>query len=326
VTTASVGPNAISVGSTAISSSGGVGGSNGLNAGPSYAQNIALTIPNTNNIFDIPNIDVRIDFRRYEFQGTIISRGAFSFNANDDASNFKVTYRVTNGSSVTVISSSAVPIPFDGLFRTYRFTYDNCLGKGSMFVNANLVWTSGNITPGQNLFWQSDGNLIIGSGLDGANINIPIFDNFILQPFLCSTLLPITLKTFTASKAQSRNIIEWTTASEMNNDHFILERSEDCLTWNQISKVKGLGNSSADFTYKVTDEYPLKTFNYYRLLQTDLDGEIKTVGLICVNNTPPKKPDIIRAVDLFGNIVPNNFTGPKIIFYSELSIQKVYEK
>jgi hypothetical protein len=62
ITTAVIGPNAISAGATATSSPGGVGGTNGLNPGaPSPASDINLTIPNTAGVFDQPNIDISID-------------------------------------------------------------------------------------------------------------------------------------------------------------------------------------------------------------------------------------------------------------------------
>ncbi|MCF0205889.1 MAG: T9SS type A sorting domain-containing protein, partial [Bacteroidales bacterium] len=87
------------------------------------------------------------------------------------------------------------------------------------------------------------------------------------------TLLPIELVSFTAECNESAAIISWTTATEKNNDHFVLERSADAENFSEIAVVAGAGNSIETLNYSFTDYNMLGGDNYYRLAQVDYDGK-----------------------------------------------------
>jgi hypothetical protein len=88
--------------------------------------------------------------------------------------------------------------------------------------------------------------------------------------------------------------INFSTASETNNSHFNIERSADARNFESIGEIKGAGNSSREISYTFTDEKPLPGINYYRIKQTDYDGqysysEIRSVrhkGISNVSITP----------------------------------------
>lgn len=323
ITNAVVGPNASSAGLTATSSAGGVGGTNGLNPGsPSPASDINLTIPNTGNVFDIPNIDISIDYRRNESTAEMIKRGSFTFNTGTSVANFRVTYRVTTGTVVTTVTSSNVAIPLDATFRNYRFTYDNCTGIGTMYVNSAVVWTCSPTTPGQNLYWVGDGSIIIGSQMDGANNNVPNLDNFLLQTYTCSTVLPIELVNFTGQTFGTKNRLQWISATEKNNDYYSLERSTDGVNWITIHKIIGAGNSTKQVLYKIDDLSFEPTLNYYRLKQTDFDGQSTYFKILVIDNSTKSNSQIIKITDLLGRVVPFEFEGPRLIFYSNGTVEK----
>lgn len=324
ITTAVTGPNATSAGVTATSSTGGVGGTNGLNPGAPTASDINLTIPNTGNVFDVTNVDVSIDYRRNETTAQMVRRGTFTFNTGGTSANFRVTYRVSTGTVVTTVSSTNVAIPIDAVFRNYRFTYDNCSGVGTAYVNNVVVWTnSATPTTGQNLYWVGDGNVVIGQDMDGANNNIPNLDNFIWQGYTCS-VLPIELVSFKGLNDGSRNYFEWITASEKNNDHFILERSTDGLMWTTVTKELGAGTSNTQRTYKTYDHSPGNAINYYRLTQTDFDGVSKKFSVIVVDNSGNTSKQIIRITDISGREVSSDFEGLRLVFYSDNTVVKKY--
>jgi hypothetical protein len=67
-------------------------------------------------------------------------------------------------------------------------------------------------------------------------------------------------------------ILEWTTATEIENRLFTLERSSDTKNWHVVGTVPGAGNSSVAIDYEFTDQNPLNKVSYYRLKQTDWDG------------------------------------------------------
>ena len=92
-----------------------------------------------------------------------------------------------------------------------------------------------------------------------------------------STPLPITLTRFYANcQGNDRVELTWVTASEINNDFFTMERSEDGIIWEAFDVIQGAGNSSSQLTYKSTDYNPFSGITYYRLTQTDFDGMSET--------------------------------------------------
>ncbi len=90
---------------------------------------------------------------------------------------------------------------------------------------------------------------------------------------ICPILLPIELLKFTAKLLDTDvALLEWITASEINNDYFTIEKSDDGITWEEISTINGAGNSSIALSYSDVDNSPLPGLSYYRLKQTDFDG------------------------------------------------------
>jgi Secretion system C-terminal sorting domain len=85
--------------------------------------------------------------------------------------------------------------------------------------------------------------------------------------------LPIELLSFTGENNGSINLLEWITKTEVNNDYFTLERSFDGENFIALDKIKGAGNSSYSIAYSYVDQAPLNGTNYYRLKQTDFNGE-----------------------------------------------------
>lgn len=243
------------------------------------------------------------------------------FTSNNGAAVFRMTYRVNTGTVVTTVTSTNVNIPQDNTFRNYRFTYDNCTGAGNMYVDNVVVWTSPTLTPGQNLYWVGDGNLVIGQDMDGAGNNIPNLDNFIMQGYACGPL-PIELVSFTGTPYTNKNLLQWVTATESNNDYFTIEHSEDGENWQEIKKIYGAGNSSTTKKYSFYVNEPEKMVNYYRLKQTDFDGQNKKFKTIFVDNSGPDGAKVLKTLDLLGREVNESYQGVKITYYSDGTVIK----
>src|SRR5688572_4312066 len=89
-------------------------------------------------------------------------------------------------------------------------------------------------------------------------------------PIVCSPL-PIELISFTAENTGTNIVnINWTTASEINNSHFIIERSLDAFSWTEIARIDGAGYSNELLNYDWIDEAPSSGTFYYRLSQVDV--------------------------------------------------------
>lgn len=86
--------------------------------------------------------------------------------------------------------------------------------------------------------------------------------------------LPIELISFNAAVSNSISIeLSWQTATETNNDFFTIERSENGATYEIITTIDGSGNSTSLKTYSAKDKNPIEGTSYYRLKQTDFNGQ-----------------------------------------------------
>ena len=99
----------------------------------------------------------------------------------------------------------------------------------------------------------------------------------------CSQLLPMELNLFKAARFENMVNLNWQTASEKNNDYFTVERSIDGITFEEVKRLKGAGNSSTIKNYNTDDENPINETSYYRLKQTDLNGQSQYSDIISVD-------------------------------------------
>lgn len=95
--------------------------------------------------------------------------------------------------------------------------------------------------------------------------------------------LPIQLLDFTAAPNGEKVDIKWETASEENNSYFTVEKSKDGQSFTKLIDVPGAGNSHTVLNYFETDYQPYKGTSYYRLKQTDKNGNYKYFNVVSVN-------------------------------------------
>ncbi|MCZ4409164.1 T9SS type A sorting domain-containing protein, partial [Cryomorphaceae bacterium 1068] len=85
----------------------------------------------------------------------------------------------------------------------------------------------------------------------------------------------------------------WETATEINNDYFVVERASEDLDWRPILTVTGAGNSNSLLTYSEKDREPLKGLSYYRLKQVDYDGQFSYSEPVAIfNNQVENSEDV----------------------------------
>jgi hypothetical protein len=112
--------------------------------------------------------------------------------------------------------------------------------------------------------------------------------------------LPIQLISFYGKAQGNSNSLEWITGSEVNNDYFTIEKSSNAIDFYPLTIVNGSGNSNQTVTYNIKDINPYKGLTYYRLIQTDYNGETTASVIISVNN------DFVQ--NSINNIHPNPTT------------------
>tara|TARA_R110001592_G_scaffold36893_2_gene123608 strand:- start:436 stop:2217 length:1782 start_codon:yes stop_codon:yes gene_type:complete len=203
--------------------------------------------------------------------------------------------------SYTVTNNNA--ISFRGNFATFgsntnpdnsvdiQYSTDN----GSTYTNAFTL--TGANTAGGSRYLASDGSSTvpykdfitkgfpIGSGLNGRTIKIKLifhkvdnnndgiaFDEFCLEESLVIGL-PIKLLNFNTNNKGKEVYIDWSTLTEINNDYFTIEKSEDAINFKSIGIIKGAGNSNDILSYNFIDYNNQSQVLYYRLKQTDYNGD-----------------------------------------------------
>ncbi len=85
--------------------------------------------------------------------------------------------------------------------------------------------------------------------------------------------LPVTWLYFAGRTEKNDHILEWATASEMNTDRYVLERSFDGRMWTEVNSVTAAGNSNQRLEYSYVDKDVPTGRVYYRLVQYDFDGK-----------------------------------------------------
>lgn len=116
-----------------------------------------------------------------------------------------------------------------------------------------------------------------------ASDHLPVYSRFDIQ-----FALPVTISSFTGKAVDASVQLSWTTANELNNNRFLVQRSANGTDFVTIGEVKGAGTSYTTKHYQYTDNNPINGANFYRLVQEDFDGRTSTSGTIRVtfsNNT-----------------------------------------
>jgi hypothetical protein len=95
---------------------------------------------------------------------------------------------------------------------------------------------------------------------------------------------PVTLVNFMALKNDSRVDLDWQTATEENNDYFVVEKSRNAVDFITVDIVDGSGNSQSMMSYSITDYAPYRGISYYRLKQVDYDGKFSYSKIVAIKN------------------------------------------
>lgn len=129
--------------------------------------------------------------------------------------------------------------------------------------------------------------------------------------------LPVTLQSFTVKAVDKTSLLQWITVSELNNDHFEIQRSTDGRVFTTIGRVKGNGTTSIRQEYRFADVAPVMGTNYYRLAQVDVDGRTNYSAVRLVSFNVP-----VLAMQLSPNPAKNSL---RIVLPQAASGQEVVE-
>lgn len=126
--------------------------------------------------------------------------------------------------------------------------------------------------------------------------------------------LPVKLNAFEGVKENNDAYLVWTTASEKNSSHFVVERSVNGEQFNAIGKLSAKGNSKIVTAYNFNDAGVFTsddvTVAYYRLKMVDMDGSSEYSKTIAIRNASAERASV--------NAYPNPFLNSTTIMVSEI--------
>lgn len=139
-------------------------------------------------------------------------------------------------------------------------------------------------------FWDAP---MLGQTSGATSVTVPNVTQF--SPWAVSgnsTPLPITLVDFSARQVVNQIILDWSTASEIDNDYFEIEKSYDAKKFVSIGTQKGAGDSDQLTHYRFTDRELKEGTVYYRLKQVDFDGKSTMSNIVSLNVNPAGKIEL----------------------------------
>jgi hypothetical protein len=291
----------------------------GLGSGTSGYESDWYSFP---NLVVNPNNDYYFTFRlaSYRFTSTNSTRGV-------DGADYITVQLSTNGG--TVYNNELRITGNNNAFWNYNT-------NATYTKTANGVLTTIGPSAGGDRTSTGDGYSVIRLNIppNTSNIAIDIFtranafgeewwmDNFQLYETVNSPL-PIELLYFNGVSYPKYNVLQWSTASEINSSHYIIERSLDGINWLQVGKVNASGNSTSVLDYSYVDLFTDYTINYYRLTQFDYDGKSKKYDIIGLDNSTKTKT-IVKYFNLLGQeINESDALGVIIVIYSDGTSQRI---
>lgn len=206
-----------------------------------------------------------------------------SYGMVGDFMSARVTDQVLTG------GTSGTPITSHSLNKTW-FIEEDVIGGANL--NLSLSWTIQDqsvdfnqtktyISHFVNNVWDTDSQFAGGkqTSASGGIFTVTRNEANDFSPFTVFSLpsipLPVEWISFDAADLGEQVKLDWVTAWEENNSHFIVEHSLDGKQFESIGIVKSVGNSWIEQEYTFLHDGPSSGLNYYRLQQIDHSGEFE---------------------------------------------------
>lgn len=187
----------------------------------------------------------------------------------------------------------------------------NIANGDTVIVFGNMVISGGSVVNSNGYFYVN-GNVTMSGGSNVCGSGFASYSGTLSGASWCSGVLPIELLYFNLKFNNNHIDFNWATATETNNAFFTIEHSSDGKTFEEILKKPGAGNSTRNIEYTAADYTSRQGINYYRLKQTDYNGnfsysQIKSVSF--------EGENITEAVSIH-SVSPNPFKDNFTIIYS----------
>jgi len=209
------------------------------------------------------------------------------------------------------------------------WSFDGAIGTNAK-LNVNRVGSTSTTTP--TIYVSNAGNPIVNVSVTLPFVTITQLrirfisrinasgETFMLddvEVWDMSSTLPVELLGFSGIDDDGIIKLYWETASEINNDYFIISKSVDGINYDNIGSVDGNGNSNQIMSYSYYDNRPYDGINYYKLTQVDFDGNKESFIPIAIRNIKKNTKTIKKIVNILGQEVDENYDGLKIYYFND---------
>lgn len=264
---------------------------------PSFQNSCANFIGGINNITGAGIFSTSISLT----QGTQYNLVAFGVNSGNTGT-LQVTF-----SGGTLFDGP--PNPGAGFFYTYgvlnsagnivEFTASSDLSNATTYPADTYSVFGLNVENGTNLTPYVGGTYAnLQNGIASATICAALSTNFVSVEIQAP--LPVDLISFTGVVNEKVNTLSWSTASEVNTDRFVVQRSATGEP-NSFIDLTAVGATGSQSNYKADDAKPLSGTAYYRLRIEDYDGFMEYSDLVAIAREVP-----LNSFVLFPNPSRNN--------------------
>lgn len=131
-----------------------------------------------------------------------------------------------------------------------------------------------------------------------------LLKNRVVNANIFFTALPVSLTQFNVQKKPASVLLQWSTVSEINSSHFIVQKSIDGKNFTDLAIVAASGNSSQLKTYGTEDMQPNTGNNFYRVVAVDISQQKQFSEKRQVNF----KAAVVTAGEVYSNPVANEMS------------------
>ena len=210
---------------------------------------------------------------------------------------YSVKYNHSPHSDVSISGSSSI----DHISPQYHWDINRTSGSDNATIS--VAWTASSTYGTENwnhdistmlwayfdgTDWNSIGSTPSGSSVSGSLTTSSANTNWSNENFtLAATTatyppLPVEIISFEGQCNNNLTQIEFIVASQVNNEFFTVERSTNLMDWEEVGYFDGGGTTNELITYNWSDETPIYGTKYYRISQTDINGEVRYFNPIAV--------------------------------------------
>lgn len=195
------------------------------------------------------------------------------YSLNEFLSNLQTIYNIVTANGAVCWITSSQPRDYDYLSGRQQFqTADTRIMAQFPVYGIEFFHVLADLNPGPHyLYIKTDydiaddgihvnnaGHAALAATVENANV-------------IGSTPLPLTLLSFTATGNGQTGVLRWTTTEESGSNYFIIQRSADGATFEDLARVEAMGNSTQT-DYSWIDQHPLTGKSFYRLKMVE-DGK-----------------------------------------------------